>query len=129
MLYVTCHQLKTETLFSQILILEGYNCQPSTHNDQISDQILTKTGKSKHKLWVLVLEKRYGLWSIRELWVFQCFSVGTTSVEAKMYGLMQSMGYDRYGLRQSRLYHKDRRSDNCRINKKTSEAQNPKGKN
>jgi hypothetical protein len=46
----------------------------------------------------------YGLWVIGELWVMGQNSLRTKLVTMKMYGLSESMGYERYGLRESRLY-------------------------
>jgi hypothetical protein len=43
----------------------------------------------------------YGLWSIKELWDFWRERPWWTP---KTYGVLQSMGDDKYGLRQSRLY-------------------------
>ena len=50
------------------------------------------------KVWVLGPPKRYGLWVIAKVWVFDRFSVGTVVVDPKKYGLWLSMGYERYGL-------------------------------
>ena len=39
-----------------------------------------------------------------ELWVLEPIFPGTNMVDLKKYGLEQSMGFDKYGLFQSRLY-------------------------
>ena len=48
--------------------------------------------------------KKYGLLSITGLWVFGPKLLRTNSVDLKMYGISQVMGYDRYGLWQVWLY-------------------------
>ncbi|KAK0421678.1 hypothetical protein EV421DRAFT_1873727 [Armillaria borealis] len=49
-------------------------------------------------------EKSYGVWGMGEVWVMAPISLGTRSVEPKIYGVWESMGYGRYGLGGRRLY-------------------------
>ena len=39
------------------------------------------------KVWVLGPPKKYGLWVMAKVWVFDRFSVGTEVVDPKKYGL------------------------------------------
>ncbi|KAF9549268.1 hypothetical protein CPC08DRAFT_755293, partial [Agrocybe pediades] len=53
------------------------------------------------EIWVMNPPKTYGLWGITELWVMDAISLRTNSVDPKIYGVSQSMGYDSYGKRLS----------------------------
>ena len=48
-------------------------------------------------------QKGMGYW-VWQLWVLELIFPGMNMVDPKKYGLEQSMGFDKYGLFQSRLY-------------------------
>jgi hypothetical protein len=49
-------------------------------------------------------QNSYGLWGFRELWVMGQYSPHTIIVIPKSYGVLESMGFQGYGIRESRLY-------------------------
>jgi hypothetical protein len=60
--------------------------------------------KYTSKMYGFLRRHQYGLWSITEVWVIDRNLLQTKLVTRKIYGLLEIMGYEGYGLRGLRLY-------------------------
>ena len=59
-----------------------------------TDPFFDKFLRTVCKTYGFFHQNRYGLWGIREVMDFSCFSLLTNLVDPKVYGLLRSMGYE-----------------------------------